>query len=198
MKPPRQPTLRLRLAPLSANGRGTPGPDFPLAVSGSVPAETPLRNENMTFRPSVEVLARTSRRFRTAVDASLMNVSLGDTRPGRSALDELRCRPTTEAAPKFTISAKKADTGDRANLERAARLREVASRLRRMPGPHPCRGGGQPKPAPGEPRMMATRRPQSKDLNDPQAHVANRPFGVPPSRALHPARRHPRRGDFER
>jgi hypothetical protein len=42
------------------------------------------------YRPSLEVAARCARRLRSAADASLMNVRLGDPAPCRSALTENR------------------------------------------------------------------------------------------------------------
>jgi hypothetical protein len=79
--------------------------------------------------------------------AATSSMPLGDPKPGsgRSALDQLRAR-TPEPAKPFSISAHRGDDGSRAGIERAARIREVAKRLRRNPGPNPGRAARESPP----------------------------------------------------
>jgi hypothetical protein len=102
----------------------------------------------MSKIPSPEVLARRGRRLRDAF--GLLDVTLGDPPPGRSALDAIRARPAPAPTPPFTISAANRDKfADRAAgrsvqkiAEKAERVRDLnpGVRKRRSVGPQPCRG----------------------------------------------------------
>jgi hypothetical protein len=101
-----------------------------------------LRNHHMqqNTRPSPEVAARMARRLRTLADP-VIDISLGDPPPGRSALALLRAKPPEPPKPPFIISAARdASLGD-GHVDRAPALRdrEVGKRLR---GAAPLRDNG--------------------------------------------------------
>jgi hypothetical protein len=99
----------------------------------------------MTIKPSVECAARAARQLRIAADPDLMDTSLGDPSPGRSALDRLRAKPPQPSKPTLSISASRGDDHAGGNASRVERIVEGAERRRRSPGARPCRGRGTPK-----------------------------------------------------